>query len=166
MSTICLTSVACVLPPRPLLCQLLALGALVLTTSVAVPLMSSSLYSLFFRTCLSQSQCVLLTVLWNVSSLCVDFGSTGLNWAHDPWRSVDYFGRSKIYKKLSSSQKLLIKKRENPRQVQVRPREGTSSEMMSLRPTRRVRTSQCFGSVSKSDVPRSFSNLPRGSSKD
>ena len=131
------------------------------STDVILPVQS------FFAN-LSQSVpvCTTDSALESFFTLCVDFGSTGLDSAYDPWRSVDYFGRSKIYKKMSSSQKLLIKKRESPRQVQVRRPEETASEVLSLRPCRRVRISHCFGSVSESDVVRSISNLRQGSSKD
>ena len=108
---------------------------------------------------------VILTVQ-SLSTLCLDFGETGLDPSYDPWQSVDYFGRSKIHKKLSASYKRLLERRSSPRQVRARPIGGTSSELSPLRASRRIRQNQCFGSVSKSEITRSVRGLRQGSSNE
>ena len=98
-------------------------------------------------------------------TLCVDFGDAGLDSTYDPWKSVDYFNRSRIYKKLSSSHKDIVEKEAAPWTPRVRSPDKTATELVNLRPSKRVRTQLCFGTVSKSEVARKVSKLRQGSSK-
>ena len=110
--------------------------------------------------------CTSDSALEDFHALTADFGDSGLDATYDPWRSVDLFGRAKIHKRLSASYKSLQASRAGPRRTKVRGPEGFSSEMAPLRASRRVRTSHCFGSLSKSDVARSVTSLRESSSKD
>ena len=96
--------------------------------------------------------------------LSIDFFQTGLDTSYVPWHSVDYFGRSKIHKRLTTTHKTLLREKEIPRRAQIRPAGAAHSELSPFRPTRRVEVRTCFGSVSKSDVARGIAGL-QGTSK-
>ena len=98
-------------------------------------------------------------------NLCINFGSDGLDPTYDPWRGVDHFHRSKIYKRLSACYKEIVNKRNNPRTPRVRTPAEPASELVPLRPSTRVSARSCFGSVSKSAVAKGVESLQQGSSK-
>ena len=94
--------------------------------------------------------------------MCVDFDESALESTYDPWRDMNHFECAKTHKKLSVTYRDLIDERNAPRSPRVRSRQEASSELVSLRPSKRVRPRQCFGSLSQSEVAKGIADLQQG----
>ena len=96
--------------------------------------------------------CTTDSCLDDFQRLCVDYGSYGSVVNHDPWKEVDFFGRDKIHKSLSSCYKKILEKRNKPAVRVTSASRATASSLSPIRAPKRPRLSDQAGNFSKSDT--------------